>query len=303
MDIVAKHIDADADGVRIAQLDEWSYRKLLWDHRPLTDFWRVGRGYAGKLEAHGMFTMGDVARCSLTGEDLLYKLFGINAELLIDHAWGWESCTLADIKAYRPSATSMGSGQVLHCPYTFEKARLILREMTELLVMELVDKGLETDKLVLTVGYDRESLNAPAICGNYRGAVSLDHYGRLVPRHAHGTANLSRCCASTRMITQAMLALYDRIVDPQLLVRRVNIVALNVRPRGATTKEEWQLDLFSDIEAQERENRELERERKRQQAMLHIRKKYGKNAILRGMNFMEGATARDRNAQIGGHKA
>lgn len=303
MDIVAKHIEADADGVRIAQLDELSYRRQLWNHRPLTDFWRVGRGYAKKLEAHGMFTMGDVARCSLTGEDVLYKLFGINAELLIDHAWGWEPCTLQDIKAYRPSASSIGSGQVLHCPYTFEKARLIVREMTDLLVMELVDKGLETDKLVLTVGYDRENLSDPAVRQNYRGAVSVDHYGRLIPQHAHGTANLSRRCASTRLITAAMMELYDRITDPGLLVRRVNIAALNVLARGTAPQEEWQLDLFSDVQEQEQENRELERERSRQQAVLRIRKKYGKNAILKGMNFLEGATTRDRNAQIGGHKA
>ena len=302
MDIVAKHIEADADGVRIAQLDEMSYRRLLWSHRPLTDFWRVGRGYAKKLEAHGMFTMGDVARCSITGEDILYKLFGINAELLIDHAWGWENCTLADIKAYRPSTNSLCSGQVLHCPYTFEKARLILREMTDLLVMDLVDKGLETDKLVLTVGYDRESLTDPAIRSQYTGVICLDHYGRPVPQHAHGTANLHRRCASTRLIMQAMLELYDRIVDPTLLVRRVNIAALNVTVPVMEVGE-WQLDLFSDIHARERENRELEREHRRQQAMLGIQRKYGKNAILKGMNFLEGATTRDRNAQIGGHKA
>jgi DNA polymerase V len=302
MDIVAKHIEPDADGVRIAQLDEMSYRRLLWDHRPLTDFWRVGRGYAKKLESHGMFTMGDVARCSLTGEDVLYKLFGINAELLIDHAWGWESCTLSDIKTYRPSANSLGSGQVLHSPYSFEKARLILQEMTDLLVMDLVDKGLETDKLVLTIGYDRENLTDPSIRAQYTGVVCMDHYGRPVPQHAHGTANLHRRCASTRLITRAMLELYDRIVDPALLVRRVNIAALNVTAPGKA-EEEWQLDLFSDIDARDREERELEREGRRQRAMLDIRKKYGKNAILKGMNFMEGATTRDRNAQIGGHKA
>lgn len=302
MDIVAKHMQPDADGVRIAELDELSYRRLLWSHRPLTDFWRVGRGYAKKLEAHGMFTMGDVARCSLTGEDILYKLFGINAELLIDHAWGWESCTLPDIKTYRPSANSLGSGQVLHSPYSFEKARLILQEMTDLLVMDLMDKGLETDKLVLTIGYDRENLLNPSILSRFKGAVCLDHYGRPVPQHAHGTANLHRRCASTRLITQAMLELYDRIVDPQLLVRRVNIAALNVMP-PSRAEEQWQLDLFSDTQAREQEERELEREGRRQRAMLDIRKKYGKNAILKGMNFLEGATTRDRNAQIGGHKA
>ena len=295
-------MEPDQDGVRIAQLDETSYRRLLWGHRPLTDFWRVGRGYAKKLEMHGMFTMGDVARCSLTGENVLYQLFGVNAELLIDHAWGWECCTLEDIKAYRPSANSLGSGQVLHCPYTFSKARLILQEMTDLLVMDLVDKGLETDKLVLTVGYDRESLTDPAIRSRYSGAVCLDHYGRAVPQHAHGTANLHRRCASARLITQAMLELYDRIVDPVLLVRRVNIAALNVTNPGPV-EQEWQMDLFSDFAQREREEQELEREGRRQRALLKIRKKYGKNAILKGMNFLEGATTRDRNAQIGGHKA
>jgi DNA polymerase V len=303
MDIMAKHIPADADGVRIAQLDEMSYRRGLWDHRPLTDFWRVGQGYAKKLEAHGMFTMGDVARCSLTGEDVLYRLFGINAELLIDHAWGWEPCTLADIKAYRPCASSLSSGQVLHCPYTFEKARLIVREMTDQLVLELVDQGLETDKLTLTIGYDRENLTNPKISSAYQGPITLDHYGRKVPRHAHGTSNLPRRCASTRLIMDAMMELYDRIADPTLLVRRINLTAVNISPAGAAEEEPQQMDLFTDITSQERENAALTREKRRQQALLHIRKKYGKNAILKGMNFLEGATARDRNAQIGGHKA
>lgn len=298
MDVMAKRCQPDADGVRIAQLDEMSYRRSLWDHRPLTDFWRVGPGYAKKLEAHGMFTMGDVARCSLTGEDILYQLFGINAELLIDHAWGWESCTMADIKAYRPGATSIGSGQVLHCPYSVEKARLVLQEMTDALVLDLVDKGLETDKLVVTVGYDRESL-----AKGYEGAVCIDHYGRAIPRHAHGTANLRRRCASSRLIMEAVLELFDRTVDPALLVRRINIAALNVTCRGSGPVEPVQLDLFSDPADQEWESRELERETSRQRAVLQIRKKYGKNAILRGMNFLEGATARQRNAQIGGHKA
>lgn len=303
MDIMAKRIPADSDGVRIAELDEMSYRRSLWDHRPLTDFWRVGRGYAKKLEARGMFTMGDVARCSLTGEDVLYKLFGINAELLIDHAWGWESCTLGDIKSYRPSASSIGSGQVLHCPYTCEKARLIVREMTDMLVLELVDQGLVTDKLTLTIGYDRENLMDPKISASYRGPVTTDHYGRKIPQHAHGTANLSRRCASTRLITSAMMELFDRIADPALLVRRVNLTAVNVQRSEAAVEETWQMDLFTDIQAQEWENAALAREKRRQQAVLHIRKKYGKNAILKGMNFLEGATTKDRNAKIGGHKA
>ena len=303
MDIMAKHISADPDGVRIAELDEMSYRRALWDHRPLTDFWRVGRGYAKKLESHGMFTMGDVARCSLTGEDVLYKLFGINAELLIDHAWGWEPCTLPDIKAYRPSASSIGSGQVLHCPYTAEKARLIVREMTDLLVLDLVAQGLETDKITLTIGYDRENLTDPKIRAAYTGPICADHYGRQVPQHAHGTAPLPRRCASTRLISAAMLELFDRIIDPALLVRRINLTAMNVLPAETSSPQVWQMDLFTDTEAQELENKALAREQRRQQAVLHIRKKYGKNAILKGMNFMEGATTRDRNAQIGGHQA
>ena len=301
MDIVAKKMAPDEQGVRIAQLDEMSYRRALWSHRPLTDFWRVGKGYAKKLESHGLFTMGDVARCSLSGEDVLYKLFGVSAELLIDHAWGWESCTLADIKAYRPSANSVGSGQVLHCPYSFEKARLILQEMVDLLAMDLLDKGLVTDKLVLTIGYDRENLTDPAIRSQYVGVVCLDHYGRAVPQHSHGTVNLHRRCASARLMTQAMLELYDRIVDPLLLVRRVNIAALNVTPPHEDGV--WQLDLFSDLTAREKEHQDLETENRRQRTLLQIRKKYGKNAILKGMNFLEGSTTRERNAQIGGHKA
>ena len=265
MDIVAKRMPADSDGVRIAELDEMAYRRQLWNHFPITDFWRVGHGIADKLARYGIDTMGKVARCSIDNEELLYRLFGINAELLIDHAWGWESCTLADIKAYRPSTSSLGSGQVLHCPYTFEKARLILQEMTELLVLDLVEKGLETDKLVLTVGYDRENLTRPAISSQYHGGVHLDHYGRPVPQHAHGTANLHRRCASTRLIGTAMVELYDRIVNPNLLVRRINIAALNVRSRQVEASQQWQLDLFSDLQAREgdikREEADIEKER------------------------------------------
>lgn len=311
MDIVAKHVEADQDGVRIAQLDEMSYRRQLWDHRPLTDFWRVGRGYARKLEQNGMFTMGDIARCSVGrpgefyNENLLYKLFGVNAELLIDHAWGWEPCTIADIKAYKPESNSLGSGQVLQCPYTAEKGKLIVREMTDLLVLELVDKGLVTDQMVLTVGYDIENLSDPQKQKTYRGKVTTDHYGRKVPKHAHGTANLSRRTSSTKRITEAVMALYDRIVDPALLVRRINLVANNIVPETAVAENRdfQQLDLFAEPEQQEAENAELEREKRRQQAVLSIRKKYGKNAILKGMNFEEGATTKDRNNQIGGHKA
>ena len=315
MDIVAKHIPADHKGVRIAKLDEMSYRKTLWDHRPLTDFWRIGRGYAKKLERHGMYTMGDVARCSLGSpgsfysEELLYELFGVNAELLIDHAWGWESCTMADIKAYRPQSSSLGSGQVLHCAYTAEKARLVVREMTDLLVLDLVEKGLVTDQMVLTIGYDMENLADPQRALGYSGPVVMDHYGRKIPKHAHGSVNLPRLNSSTAIITGAVMELFDRIVDPNLLVRRVNIVAGRVLPRGAEQQEEEmiQLDLFADMDAiqrrREEENAALERERRRQQAVIGIKKKYGKNAIIKGMNLEEGATAMDRNRQIGGHKA
>ena len=315
MDIVAKKVEPDEFGVRIARLDEMSYRRLLWGHRPLTDFWRVGRGIARRLEKNGMFTMGDVARCSLGkpgefhNENLLYKLFGVNAELLIDHAWGWEPCTIADIKAYRPESNSLGSGQVLHCAYTAEKGKLITREMTDLLVLDLVDKGLVTNQMVLTVGYDIENLTDPERMKKYRGEVTVDHYGRKVPKHAHGTANLARRTSSTKLIMDAVMELYDRIVDPNLLVRRINIVACNILPEWEVRNEDsfQQLDMFSDFAAQqqekEAEDARLAREKRRQQAVLAIRRKYGKNSILKGMNYEEGATTRDRNKQIGGHKA
>ena len=311
MDIVAKHMEADEYGVRIAELDELSYRRLLWNHRPLTDFWRVGRGYVKRLEKVGLYTMGDVARCSLGrsdefyNEELLYKLFGVNAELLIDHAWGWEPCTIAQIKSYRPQTNSLGSGQVLHCPYTSEKAKLVVREMTDMLVLDLVDKGLVTDQMVLTVGYDIENLTDPEIRKHYSGPVVTDHYGRKVPKHAHGTVNLSRATSSTRWIVDAVMELYDRIVDPKLLVRRINLTAARVRAEQMESRSQTfeQLDLFSDLQQQEEENAALEREKRRQQALLHIKKKYGKNAIVKGMNLEEGATAMDRNKQIGGHKA
>ena len=304
MDIVAKRTDPDEYGVRIAELDEMSYRRTLWSHRPLTDFWRVGRGYAKKLEKHGIFTMGDIARCSVHNEQLFYKLFGVNAELLIDHAWGWEPTTITDIKAYRPTTNSLGAGQVLHEPYTWDKARIIVREMVDLLVLDLVDKGLVTDQIVLTVGYDRENLTDPERRKQYRGEVTRDPYGREIPKHAHGTARLGRMTSSTRIITDAMMDLFDRITDPNLLVRRVNVVACRITPETEIPLEEaQQLDFFMDYAAQEKENADLEREKRRQQAVLNIRKKFGKNAILKGMNYQEGATTRDRNAQIGGHKA
>ena len=292
MDIVAKHIPADENGVRIAELDEMTYRKTLWSHQPLTDFWRVGKGYAKKLEEHGMFTMGDVARCSHENEDLLYKLFGKNAELLIDHAWGWEPCTIADVKAYKPGSNSLGSGQILHCPYEADKAKLVLREMADLLVL------------------DFENLTDPERRKHYHGDVVKDHYGRQIPKHAHGTSNLDGHTSSTRKILCAVSELFDRIVDQSLLIRRLNIVANHVLPEAEAPKKNdgyEQLDLFTDYAALEtqraQEQAELERERKMQQAMLTIKKKFGKNAVLKGMNLQEGATAMDRNAQIGGHKA
>ncbi len=309
MDVRAKHIQADKNGVRIAELDETSYRRFMWTHRPLTDIWRVGKGYARKLEAHGMFTMGDVARCSVTNEDLLYKLFGINAELLIDHAWGWEPCTIADIKAYKPSTNSIGSGQVLQCPYDFEKAKLVVWEMADILVLDLVDKGLVTDQIVLTIGYDIENLTDPKRRAKYQGAITTDHYGRSIPKHAHGTANLGKHSSSTREILQTASELFDRIVDKKLLIRRINITANHVINEAAVPKpfDMEQLDLFTDYTAiqkqHEKEAAELEREKRMQKAMLTIKNKFGKNAILKGKNYEDGATAKDRNAQIGGHKA
>ena len=315
MDVVGKKMPADEDGVRIAELDEKTYRKFLWDHTPLTDFWRVGPGYAKKLIANGLYTMGDVARCSLGkatdyyNEDLLYKLFGINAELLIDHAWGYEPTTIAEIKTYKPQKNSLGSGQVLQSPYTAEKAKLIVKEMTDLLVLDLVDKKLVTDQMVLTVGYDIDNLTDPIISKKYKGEITTDHYGRQVPKHAHGTANLPSYTSSTKIIMKAVEELFDRIINWDLLVRRINIVASRVVPeREAVEKPVFdQMDLFTDYSAlekeREEEKRELEKEKKIQHAVLDIQKKFGKNAVLKGMNFEEGAMTRERNGQIGGHKA
>jgi len=315
MDIQAKHIPADQNGMRIAELNEMSYRRSLWSYRPLTDFWRVGKGYAKKLEEHGLFTMGDIARCSIGkpadyyNEDLLYRLFGVNAELLIDHAWGWEPCTIAEIKAYKPSTNSIGSGQVLQSPYPFDKAKLIVREMTDLLVLDLVDKRLVTDQLVLTVGYDIENLTNPEIKKSYHGAITTDHYGRAVPKSAHGSANLGRQTSSTKLILDAVTELFERIVDKNLLVRRVNITANHVVDEASVQKKDCfeQLELFTDYGAEqakkEAEEAELAREKRMQKAMLEIKKKHGKNAILKGMNLEEGATTVDRNRQIGGHKS
>ncbi len=310
MDVLAKHIPADENGVRIAELDEMSYRRTMWHHTPLTDFWRVGHGTAKKLESYGMYTMGDVARCSHRNEDLLYRLFGKNAELLIDHAWGWEPTTVKAIKAYRPSTNSIGSGQVLHIPYEADKARLVLREMADMLSLDLVDKGLVTDQIVVTVGYDIENINDPERRSKYRGEVVEDRYGRRIPKHSHGTENLSGFSSSTKEIVNAASRLFDRIVDPSLLIRRMNITANRVTDEKNAPKVTdlgEQLDMFTDYDAlsaeKEREKADLEREKRMQQAMLTIKKKYGKNAILKGMNFEDGATAKDRNAQIGGHKA
>ena len=317
MDVVAKHIPPDKDGVRIAELDEAGYRRQMWTHRPLTDFWRIGRGYARKLEAEGLYTMGDVARCSVGGkadyynEDLLYRLFGINAELLIDHAWGWEPCTIADIQAYRPESTSLSEGQVLHEPYPFDKAKLVVREMTDQLVLSMVAKKLVCDQMVLTIGYDIENLSDASRRARYRGAVTTDFYGREVPRHAHGSIRLDGFTSSTRQITEAVMALFDRIVDRNLLVRRM-VVAANhtvdeAAARASRAQESVQLDMFTDYEAEQQRQAEAEaaraRERKQQEVVLAIKEKYGKNAILRGTDFEEGATARQRNEQIGGHRA
>lgn len=311
MDIVAKHIQPDKNGVRIAELDEMSYRRLLWNHRPLTDFWRVGKGYASKLEKIGLCTMGDIARCSLGSakdyfnEDLLYKMFGINAELLIDHAWGWEPCRISDIKAYKPSTNSICSGQVLQDPYTFEKARIVVQEMADSLSLDLVDKGLVTDQLVLTIGYDAENLNDPARFQQYKGEITTDRYGRKIPKHAHGTANIDRQTSSSNLLINAVTNLYDRIVDKNLLIRRISISANRVvDEKSAAEKQGFQqLSLFTDYEQQEKEQADLKRERSMQEAMLTIKKKFGKNAVLKGLNLRDGATAKERNKQIGGHKA
>ncbi len=310
MDIVAKHIEADENGVRIAELDERSYREKLWGHRPITDFWRVGKGYANRLRKIGILTMGDVARCSVQDEDILYRLFGVNAELLIDHAWGWEPCTIAQIKAYKPAENSLGEGQVLSCSYTAEKGRLIVREMMDKLVYKLVDKELVTDHIVLHVGYDLESLEVPEIRANYKGEITKDWYGRLVPKPAHGSVTLDKPTSSSKVILKAVSDLYDRIVDPVLLVRRFFVTVARVIPESEVREQAAQyeqLDLFTDYEALEkeraREREEEQREKRMQKAVLEIRKRFGSNAIVKGMNLEEGATAMERNKQIGGHRA
>ncbi len=318
MDVEAKKMPADENGVRIAELDEKSYRRKMWGHTPITDFWRVGRGYARRLAEKGMYTMGDVARCSLGGEndyyneDLLYKMFGVNAELLIDHAWGYEPCTMADIKNYKPETNSQSIGQVLKEPYTFDKARIVVREMTEELSMRLHDKKLVTDQLVLTVGYDILNLTDPDRAAAYHGEVHADYYGRLVPKHAHGTFNLRDFTDSSWQMVEGMIGLFDRIVDPDLLVRRMYVVSGRVMRASDVKKQKEsyeQLSFFgpdgSFIEAdkQAEEDEKTKKEQAVMDAVLSIKKRYGKNAILRGTSFTEGATARERNSQIGGHKA
>lgn len=309
MDIVAKKMPADNDGVRIAELDEMTYRKLLWNHQPLTDFWRVGNGYRKKLEALGLYTMGDIARYSLYDEDRLYEIFGINAELLIDHAWGYESATIQDIKRCKPHRKSLSSGQVLQDPYPYEKAKIVVKEMTDLLVLDLVEKGFVTDQIVLTVGYDIESLTRPEISQSYRGPITTDMYGRKVPKHAHGTINLDRKTSSTKLISEAVVTLFERIVNKRLLVRRMYVVASRLSESSSLQNQKpyEQLDLFTDYDElkkqREQEEEFLRKENNLQLAILNIKNKYGKNAIIKGMNLEEGATTIERNQQIGGHKA
>ena len=306
MDVYAKHLPADKDGVRIAELDELSYRRILWEHRPLTDFWRVGRGIARKLEENGLFTMGDVARCSLGketdyhNEELLFRLFGVNAELLIDHAWGWEPCTIRDIRSVRPESKSLSLGQVLSGPYEPEKARIIIREMTESLILNLLEKDLVCDQMVLTIGYDNACIE------DYTGPMETDRYGRSTPKMAHGSINLSGKTASRREIMDKTLALYDRIVNPQLFVRRMYVVANHVVKTAEAEEKFEQMDLFSLVEEEEKREAEQEAQKEKearlQHAMLNIQKKHGKNAILHGTSYLEDATGRERNKQVGGHR-
>ncbi|MDO4757258.1 MAG: DNA methylase, partial [Parabacteroides sp.] len=310
MDITAKKMEPDEKGMRIAELDEESYRYEMWEYQPLKDFWRIGSGYSRKLHGAGLYTMGDIARYSLTkrGEDHLYKLFGINAELLIDHSWGWEPCTIKDVKSYKPQNNSLSSGQVLHSAYTAEKARLIAWEMADRLVLDMVDKEVLTDQIVLSIGYDRESLENDEIRKCYTGEIIYDHYGRAIPQYAHGSINLKHHSNSSEVILSAVMELYDRIVNEQLLVRRVTVVANHVISEISYKKmpKYEQLDLFSDIETKEKRQQEeeekREKERKLQEVILHIHKKYGKNAILKGSNLLDGATMKERNQQVGGHR-
>lgn len=308
MDIGAKHVKEDENGVRIAELNEMSYRKLLWNHRPITDFWRVGKGYAKKLEKHNIFTMGDVAKCSVENEELLYKLFGVNAEFLIDHSWGYEPCTMQDVKNFKPITNSISSGQVLHCPYNYEQTKLIVKEMTDLLVLELVEKNLLTNQIVLTIGYDVDNLINQDLRKEYKGEITTDRYGREVPKHAHGTINLKERTSSTKAIMEAVEELYDKIINKKLLVRRINVVANNVVNECEATNNNnvEQISLFIDYEKQkeelEQKKEQIKEENNLQHAILNIKKKYGKNAIIKGMNLEKDGTTIERNGQIGGHK-
>ena len=304
MDIMAKHEDANEFGVRIAELNEMSYREKLWAHRPIKDFWRIGKGYAEKLAKHGMFTMGDVARMSINNEELLYKLFGINAELLIDHSWGYEPVTIKEIKEYRPENNSISSGQVLHCPYNYEKTKLIVKEMTELLTLDLVKKGLVTDQIVLEIGYDIENLKSSSISKNYNGNITLDRYGRKVPEHAHGTINIDHKTASTKIILNKVMELYERIINKELLSRRITITANKVVSEANCKKENEfeQINLFIDYKQKDKEIKNEKREKDMQKAIINIKNKYGKNAIIKGMNLEEGGTTIARNSEVGGHK-
>lgn len=311
MDITAKKMPPDEKGMRIAVLDEESYRYEMWEHQPLKDFWRIGSGYSRKLHGIGLYTMGDIARYSLTkrGEDHLYKLFGVNAELLIDHSWGWEPCTIEDVKAYQPSSNSLSSGQVLHCAYTAEKARVIVWEMADRLVLDMVAKDVMADQIVLSVGYDKESLEKEETRKQYKGGIIYDYYGRAVPKYAHGTINLEGYSNTSTEITETVMELYDRIIDETLLVRRVTIAFNHVisEQKYKKTQKYEQMDLFMDIEekdkVQQQKKEKKEKEHRLQEAILHIHGKYGKNALLKGSNLLDGATMKDRNLQVGGHKS
>jgi len=305
MDIVAKHINPDKNGVRIAGLDEMTYRKLLWNHRPLKDFWRVGSGYTKKLESHGIYTMGDIARVSIKNEELLYNLFGINAELLIDHSWGYEPCTIESIKSYKPIMNSISSGQVLQCPYNYNKTKLIVKEMTELLTLDLVEKNLVTNQIVITIGYDIENLKNPDRKKLYDGEITIDHYGRQIPKHAHGTINIDHKTSSTKIITKAVMELYENIINKDLLVRRINITANNIVNENDYKNNQnfEQIDLFIDYNELDKQRKKEQSEKELQKAVIDIKRKYGKNSILKGMNFIEGGTTIERNGQIGGHKS
>lgn len=304
MDIVAKHIEADKDGVRIAELDEMSYRRQLWNYRPITDFWRVGRGIGKRLESVGIYTMGDIAKCSLGSdtefynENLLYKLFGINAELLIDHAWGWEPCTIDDVKSYKPDTKSISSGQVLTRPYSFDETAVIVREMAELLALDLVDKKVTTNQIVLTLNYDTENIKK-----GYKGEITVDGYGRKIPKHAHGTSNINRLTSSSKLVVNAAMDVFYRIADRSLSVRKVSICANHITDENKTEPANVQLDLFTDYSKIKAEEDALKKERSLQNAMLRIQKRYGKNAILKGTNLQDCATTVERNNQVGGHKA